>query len=122
MILQEIKLDGEFISKTVNIIEKNISNSEFNANILCRELGISKRLLYIRLKNFEGQTVNEFIRNIRLKRSAMLLSEGRLNITNISIETGFNSNSYFTRSFKKYYGMSPKAYKDNKRINHLINV
>jgi AraC-like DNA-binding protein len=101
----------ELLSRTIKIIETYISDPGLNGSRLSRELGISKRVLYVRLKNLAGQTVNEFIRTIRLKKSVQYLRDGKINITELSVEMGFNSASYFTRSFKKHFGLSPKAYK-----------
>jgi signal transduction histidine kinase/ligand-binding sensor domain-containing protein/AraC-like DNA-binding protein len=103
-------LDEELLSKAIKFIESNISDPELNGDLLCKVLGISKRVLYVKLKNIAGQTVNEFIRTIRLKKSTVPLIEGKLNITQISTEMGFNSASYFTRSFTKHFGLSPKEY------------
>ena len=104
------KLDEELLSKMIKFVEANISSPDINGDALAKELAISKSVLYIKLKNLSGQTVNEFIRTIRLKNSTKLLLEGRLNITQISFEMGFNSPSYFTKSFTKHFGLSPKEY------------
>jgi signal transduction histidine kinase/ligand-binding sensor domain-containing protein/DNA-binding response OmpR family regulator len=103
-------LDKELLSRAVKFIENNISDPDLNGDMLCRELGISKTVLYIKLKNIAGQTVNEFIRIIRLKKSTIMLLEGKLNITQISSEIGFNSASYYTKSFTSHFGLSPKEY------------
>jgi AraC-like DNA-binding protein len=110
----DTKYTEDLVSRTIKIIELYISDPGLNGNKLSRELGISKRVLYVRLKKLAGQTVNEFIRTVRLKKSMNYLSEGKINITQISIEMGFNSASYFTRSFKKHFGLSPRAYSKQK--------
>jgi AraC-like DNA-binding protein len=108
--IHETQPPEELLSRTIKIIETYISDPGLNGYRLSRELGISKRVLYVRLKNLAGQTVNEFIRTTRLKKSIHYIREGKINISQISIEMGFNSASYFTRSFKKHFGLSPKAY------------
>jgi AraC-like DNA-binding protein len=112
----DIQPREELLLKTIHIIEAYISDPDLNGNILSKELGISKRVLYERLRNLAGQTVNEFIRTVRLKKSIDYLIEGKFNITQISIEMGFNSASYFTRSFKKYFGISPRAYREIRAV------
>ena len=111
------KLDEEFINKLIKAVEQAISMPDLNGDNLAKELGISKSILYAKLKTITGQTVNEFIRIIRIKKSTDLLLEGRLNITEISIEMGFNSASYYTKSFRKYYACSPKEF----IAKHLIS-
>ena len=104
------KMTQEFLEKCVSYIEQNISNNTLHADDLCQELGLSKTLLYEKIKNLSDLTVNEFIKVIRLKRSLVYLKEGKMNISQIAIEVGFNSLSYFTRSFVKQYGKSPSEY------------
>jgi AraC-like DNA-binding protein len=104
------KLDEELLSKAIEFIESNISDPGLNAEMLSRSLGMSKRVLYAKLNNIAGQTVNEFIRTIRLKKSIQYLLEGKLNVSEISTAMGFNSPSYFSRSFTRHFGLSPKEY------------
>jgi YesN/AraC family two-component response regulator len=104
------KATQAFLDKCVAFIEIHISNPELHADNLCKELGLSKTLLYEKVKNLSGLTVNEFIKVIRLKHSIPFLKEGGMSISQIATEVGFNSLSYFTRSFTKQYGKSPSEY------------
>jgi signal transduction histidine kinase/ligand-binding sensor domain-containing protein/CheY-like chemotaxis protein/AraC-like DNA-binding protein len=114
------KLDEEVLSKAIRFIEQNISDPDLNGDMLCKELGISKTVLYTKLKTITGQTVNEFIRTIRLKKSVDLLIEGKMNITQISIEMGFNSASYYTKSFTAHFGFSPKEYLSRQKTENKL--
>ena len=76
---------------------------------------MSRTVLYAKIKTLTGQSVHEFIKSIRLKRSVILLLEGKLNISQIAIEVGFNSHSYFDKCFTKHYGVGPKEYVLKKR-------
>ena len=68
-----------------------------------------------KVKAITGQTVKEYIRHIRIHRAARLLREepGR-KVGAIAAETGFNSNTYFTREFSKVMGCTPTAYRKRK--------
>ncbi|WP_243150810.1 helix-turn-helix domain-containing protein [Clostridium caseinilyticum] len=57
-----------------------------------------------------GKTTTEYINEVRLKRSIKLLKDGNMNITEISINCGFNDVNYFSRLFKKSYGVSPTKF------------
>ncbi|PIB34317.1 hypothetical protein BFP72_02180 [Reichenbachiella sp. 5M10] len=102
--------EEEFITKAVAIIEKNISNSEFYVDDLGKELGMSRMQLYRKLKGLIGQSANEFIRSIRLKRAAQLIRQDQLNISEITYQVGFNDLQYFRDCFKKQYGVNPSEY------------
>ncbi|MEK3879860.1 response regulator transcription factor [Paenibacillus sp. FSL M7-0420] len=63
------------------------------------------------IKNRTGKTFSEHVTAARMKRAKVLLAGEPLRIYEISLECGFQDTKYFCRVFKKYYGMSPKAYK-----------
>ena len=75
----------------------------------CALLLISK-YVYRKVKALTGETVNDFIRTIKLKRAAQYLCAGELRISEILYKSGFNSHSYFTKCFKKHFGMTPREY------------
>ncbi len=102
--------DEIFLAKAVALIEKKISDPDLNIQQLCDELGITHIQLYRKLKALVGQNINEFIRTIRLKKAAQLLSVKGLNVTEVLYEVGFNSRSYFSKCFKDEYGVFPKEY------------
>jgi AraC-like DNA-binding protein len=104
------KLDEDFLKRLVAIIEENISDPNLDAKSLCDEIGMSRTVLYSKIKSLAGQSVHEFIKSIRLKRSIRLLLDGTLNIRQVALEVGFNSHSYFDKCFAKQYGMGPKEY------------
>lgn len=106
-------IDQDLLEKIIQYIEENISDSELNADKICKEISVSRAVLYKKLKSISGQSVNEFIRIIRLKQSIILLKQRKLNISEIAYDVGFNSLSYFTRSFTKQFGVSPSDYLKN---------
>jgi AraC-like DNA-binding protein len=71
---------------------------------------MSRTQLYRKLKAVSGQSANEFIRTIRLKRAAQLLGQGELTIAQITYEVGFTDLPYFRECFKKLFGVTPSAY------------
>ncbi|MEM6631372.1 MAG: ATP-binding protein [Bacteroidota bacterium] len=99
-----------FIEKAEQIIEANLTNSEFTVADLGRELGFSRMQLYRKLKAHTGMSANEFIRAYKIKKAAIFLKESHLNITEILYEVGFTNRSYFSKCFKQVFGMSPREY------------
>ncbi|WEK37461.1 MAG: two-component regulator propeller domain-containing protein [Candidatus Pseudobacter hemicellulosilyticus] len=104
------KADEEFLQKTVAFIEAHLSDLSLDARQICRELAISRTVLYAKIKALTGQSVHEFIKSIRLRKSVLLLLEGKLSINQVAFEVGFNSHSYFDKCFVKQYGVGPKEY------------
>jgi signal transduction histidine kinase/ligand-binding sensor domain-containing protein/DNA-binding response OmpR family regulator len=102
--------DQKLIQSIIDIVLDNISNEKINADFIAKKLLISRSLIYIKIEGLTGQSVNEFIRNIRLKKSTTLLRQKNSNITDIAYSVGFSSQSYFTRCFTKRFGKSPKDF------------
>lgn len=113
-ILATNPMDEELLERTMEIIERNMDNSEFSLSELIRELCISRTYFFQKIKGITGQTPNEFLSNVRLKRAAFLLrTDLTLSISEISDRTGFCSPRYFGRCFKETYGMSPLGYRNS---------
>ncbi|UZR96402.1 ATP-binding protein [Chondrinema litorale] len=106
--------DQKFLEKAHKILEEYKSDSDFNGEKLLRELGVSRTFLHVKLKSLTGKSTTEFIRIYRLKYAAELIKNGYGNLTEISIETGFANQSYFSKAFKDYYGVSPSAFAKEK--------
>ncbi|UZR97424.1 hybrid sensor histidine kinase/response regulator transcription factor [Chondrinema litorale] len=106
--------DSKFIEKAHNILDRYKSDSDFNGEKLLKELGVSRTFLHVKLKALTGKSTTEFIRVYRLKYAAKLIKNGYGNLTEISLETGFANQSYFSKAFKDYYGVSPSTFAKEK--------
>lgn len=102
--------DREILRITRKCMKENISDSEIDVAKLGRKLLLSRTKLYEKIKELTGKTPNELFRMYKLNYAASLLKEGKLNVTEVASQTGFSSVAFFSRSFKKYYGVSPKDY------------
>ncbi|WP_455586185.1 two-component regulator propeller domain-containing protein [Bacteroides sp.] len=111
-ILATNPMDKEMIDRAMEIIERHLDNTEFNVNDFAREMGMARTNLFTKLKAVTGQTPNDFILTIRLKKGAILLrNHPELNITEISDKVGFSSSRYFSKCFKDVYHVSPMSYR-----------
>ncbi len=109
-------MDSDLLRKAMAVVERNLENPNFDIRIFARDMGLSRTYLFSKIKGLVGQTPNEFITNIRLKKAAaMLMSDPASSVSDIAFRLGFNSLSYFIKCFKDMYGRSPSAY----RKDHL---
>ena len=104
------KLDQKFIEKSINIIKKNLDNTEFSVENFALEIGMSRSSLFLKLKSITGQSTSEFIRTNRLNRAAKLIESGKYSITEIIYMVGFSDPKYFRTCFKKHFGCTPSSY------------
>jgi signal transduction histidine kinase/DNA-binding response OmpR family regulator len=108
-------LDEQFLQKIVEVVEKNVSNTEFNVEDLCRELGVSRSRFFKRVHMLTGKSPMEFIRNIRMQHAAQLLEKSQLSVSEIAYQVGFNNPRYFAKYFKEIYQVLPSEYARSKR-------
>lgn len=111
-------MEEKFVEKLLNIMEKHHANPDFDVETLGREIGMSRTNLYRKLKAIINQHPTEFIQTFRLKKAIMLLKCHSGNISDVAYSLGFNSLTYFTRIFKKHYGVTPSEYLQQHSENH----
>jgi ligand-binding sensor domain-containing protein/signal transduction histidine kinase/DNA-binding NarL/FixJ family response regulator len=102
--------DERFLQKAIELITENISNPDYNGDMLGKDIGMSRANLHRKLKALLNQSSSEFIRNMRLKQAAQLLLQKKLTVSEVCYEVGFSSPSYFTACFTSFFKMSPTEY------------
>lgn len=100
----------EILKKCIAIIEANIHKRDFTIKNFATEMGMSHRTLYTKIKIISGQTLNAFIRSVRIRRAAMLMLTENINIAQASAEVGFEDPKYFRQQFVKLFAMTPSEY------------
>lgn len=103
-------LDEQLLKKAFKLVEDNIANEQFDIPFFCTELGVSRTMLFTKIKAWTNFTPNEFIHEVRMKRAAQLLEQNKMNVSQISYKVGFNNPKYFSKCFQKKYGETPSHY------------
>ena len=106
------KIDKDLLDKTIGLIEKHLTDSEYSVEELSAEVGISRSSLYKKLMFITGKSPLEFIRIIRIKRGLEMLESGETSISQIAWQVGF-SPKQFSKYFKDEYGCLPSEYQQN---------
>ncbi len=102
--------DELFMKRVMAIVNKNISNSDFNISQMVDEVGMSRTQLHRKLKELTGFSAARFMQNIRMQQAMKLLKEKKVNVSQIAYSVGFSSQTHFSTTFKQYYGVSPTEY------------
>lgn len=115
MTMQPVKiaasqLDRDFIKGLRHVINRNMSDPDFNTEMLRKKMDMSQPTLYRKIKALTGESPTNFILSCRLTRGAQLLKKG-FTVLEVALEAGFSSANYFTRCFKKKFGMLPSTYR-----------
>ncbi len=101
--------DQMFIRNLTETVQKHLDDGNFDVDMFCREINVSRTLMHMKLKKITGLSTTEFIKNIRLNEARKMLLEGRLTVSEIAYRVGFNDPAYFSKSFKKLFNQTPSA-------------
>ncbi len=102
--------EGDFLRKFIDIIDRNLNQHNMDVNLIASELFMSRSKLYDKIKSMTGKSIIEFIINYRLRKAARLIVETDLSMREIMEQIGIESQSYFTRAFKKEFDETPTAF------------
>ena len=112
------KVENEFMKKVIDLIDKNISNTNYGRNELASDLCMTYISAYRKFKALTGQSPAEFIRNYRIKKAGIMLRSTITPINEIAEKVGFTTPSHFSESFAKEYGISPSDYRRQAQDNN----
>jgi len=104
--------DEELLQGLFSQLEEHWQEPGFDMEDYCQSMAMSKSQLYRKTIALTGLSPNVLLKDFRLEKAKELLKKKRYNISQITFETGFSSPSYFTKCFKKKYGLLPMAYLD----------
>jgi AraC-like DNA-binding protein len=100
------------VAKLLKAIEAHITDEDYGVEQLATDVALSRTNLYGKLRNMLGISPADFIRNVRLKRAAQLLTENpALSINEVSVRVGFSTPRNFSTQFKKMFGVLPSEYR-----------
>ncbi|HTF21649.1 MAG TPA: helix-turn-helix domain-containing protein [Chryseolinea sp.] len=102
--------DQKLLKKAISVVEANISDKLFSVEKMADEMNMSRTSLHRKIKSITGFAPGELIRSIRLRKAAKLIASRADSVTQIAQLVGFDDYSYFSKSFKKHFGVSPTQY------------
>ncbi|WP_224994779.1 hybrid sensor histidine kinase/response regulator transcription factor [Cesiribacter sp. SM1] len=103
-------LDEKLLERALKIVEENISNEHFNISAFSEELGVSRTMLFTKVKAWTNLTPNDFLLVMRMKRAAQLLEQNKLNVAQVGFQVGFKNPKYFSKCFQRHFSETPTSY------------
>ena len=104
------RAEDKFVRDLKAVMEENMSNPDFNVQMLADTLCMSRSSLARIMKSTFDCTVMTYIHNERMKKAASLLRTGKYRVNQVMYMTGYNTPSYFVKVFKNKYGVLPKDF------------
>ena len=108
--------DEAFLEKAVRIMEENMPEEAFGVEEFAVKIAMGRTSLYRKMKAVTGLTPHEFIKSMRLKRAAQLLSTGNMNVSETYEAVGISTISYFSKIFREEFGCTPSEYRNRFNI------
>ena len=105
----------ETISKLIKVIVDNLSDPDMKIDDIAQAMGMSRSVLYGKIKNAVGMTPIDFVRHIRIMKAIEMLKNTNDTLTNIAFAVGFSDPKYFSKVFKKEMGMIPSEYREKNK-------
>src|SRR6202012_472507 len=107
--------DREFMTQLLQTIDSQLANPDFDIDWLCQEMGMSRTRLYQKIKGISRQSIGDFIRTIRLKKAVQIMTHEDVTLTEVMMRVGIETQSYFTKAFKKEFGQTPTQFMQERR-------
>lgn len=102
--------DEQFIQQLYQVLENTYTDPEINIEEYGQRMAMSHSQLYRKTVALTGLTPNHLLKEYRLHKARQLMRRGTATIAQVTYDTGFASPSYFTKVFKKEYGLLPNHY------------
>jgi len=106
--------DQRLFKRAIEVVENNMNDPLFGVEQMAKEMGMSRTSMHRKIKTVTGFPPSELIRNIRLRKAAHLLLHQADSVSQIGFKVGFEDHSYFSKSFKKQFGVTPTEYLQSK--------
>lgn len=102
-----------FLQRLMAILEPRLADPDFNVSTLTDEIGMSRPVLFRKVKMLTGLSVVELIRSVRMKKAQLLLGQKGMTVAEVAFSVGFNDPKYFSKQFRTEFGKSPSEYTDS---------
>ncbi len=111
--------DEQLIKKVMAWLEDKVTDADVTVEQLAQHVGMGRTSMYNKIKGLTGKSPVELIQDFRLEKSTYYLKSGQYSVSETSYKVGFSDPGYFSRTFKKHFGITPAEYiKQNK--NNMI--
>jgi signal transduction histidine kinase/ligand-binding sensor domain-containing protein/CheY-like chemotaxis protein/AraC-like DNA-binding protein len=107
------KLDEQFLVRIISLIENDSDSDTLDVTKLSREVAMSRSVLYRKLKALTGNSIQDFVRIVKLRKAARMLLDSDFPVSEIAYQSGFANSKHFSTAFKRQFGKTPSEYRIN---------
>lgn len=107
---------ADFVRKLLQVIEQNLDQEDLGSTLIADRMAMSPRQFYRKFKEISPLSPSDLIKNYRMEKAARLLREEDISIQNVITDVGIASRSYFYKEFARKFGMTPKDYREQRKV------
>ncbi len=107
--------DEEMMNQLMTYIEQHLDNEDLKIDQMADAVGMSRTVLYGKIKQLMGISPSDFLRQVRMQRAEQLIARSKMSISEVAYAVGFSDPKYFTKCFKKQTGLTPSEYRSNNK-------
>ena len=108
--------DKAFVMRATELVMQHLDDSEYDRDTFAKDMAMGGSTLYNKIKATTGQTIVAFVTSIRMREAKRILQDNPdILITDVATRVGFNTPKYFSKCFKKEFGLFPKEFADKAR-------
>ena len=104
------------IDQAKEYVQQNYQKEELGLDDICRQLGVSNSYFSSMFKKETGKSFVGYLTDYRMEKAARLLLDEELSIQDVIMEVGISSRSYFYKEFTRRFGMTPKDYREQRKV------
>lgn len=108
----ESQINDKTMGRILKYVTDNMGSPDLKIDDIADAIGMSRSVLYNKIKQAVGMTPIDFVRHIRIMRACELLQQTNDPLTSIAFEVGFSDPKYFSKVFKKELGIVPSEYRE----------
>ncbi|QIP15522.1 response regulator [Spirosoma aureum] len=113
--------DAKFLNHLMTVLDTHLNEADFNVTSLVNEIGMSRPVLFRKVKMLTGLSVIDLLRTTRLKKAELLLRQKKASVSEVAFAVGFSDPKYFSRAFRAQFGVTPTEY-SNQPAEHAAEL
>lgn len=102
-------------ARILKYVTDNIDTPDLKIDNIADAMGMSRSVLYTKIKQQLGMTPIDFVRHVRIMRACELLKDTDDSLSSVAFAVGFSDAKYFSKVFKREMGIVPTEYRERTR-------
>jgi len=101
----------DLVERVTKYIDQNYANPNLKLEVIAGAFYINVQYLCTIFRQHRGMTIGNYLLDVRMERAKQAFEKGAESVTSVARNCGYEDVSYFSKCFKRYFGVSPRRYR-----------